>query len=74
LDEQTTSVFTALPAACFMLVSCLAYFSTLKMEVIHCSETSADFTTLHGIVSQKTEFFRATAVRISNPKTITLIF
>jgi hypothetical protein len=30
-------------AACFMLVSCLAYFSTLKMEATCSSETSADF-------------------------------
>jgi hypothetical protein len=30
-------------SACFMLVSCLAYFLTLKMEVIYSSETSIDF-------------------------------
>jgi hypothetical protein len=30
-------------AACFMLVSCLAYSSTLKMEVICSSETLVDF-------------------------------
>jgi hypothetical protein len=29
--------------ACFMLVSCLAYFSTLKMEVIFFPEMSVDF-------------------------------
>jgi hypothetical protein len=33
----------ALLAACFMLVSCLAYTSTLKMEVICSSETSVGF-------------------------------
>jgi hypothetical protein len=33
----------ALLAACFMLVSCLAYSSTLKMEKICSSETLVDF-------------------------------
>jgi hypothetical protein len=34
---------TALLAACFMLLSCLAYFSTLKLEEIRSSETSVGF-------------------------------
>jgi hypothetical protein len=33
----------ALLVACFMLVSCLAYSSTLKMEVTCSSESSVDF-------------------------------
>jgi hypothetical protein len=34
----------ALPhTACFILVSCLAYSSSLKMEMIRSSETSVDF-------------------------------
>jgi hypothetical protein len=48
-----------------MLVSYLAYSSTLKMEAICCAETSAD-TGLHGLISQKTELFIVTAVRNSN--------
>jgi hypothetical protein len=39
--------------ACFMLVSCVAYSSTLKMATI-CSSEQA-FTGLHGIIFQKTE-------------------
>jgi hypothetical protein len=35
--------FGSLLAACFMLVSCLAYSSTLKMEAAHSSEKSLDF-------------------------------
>jgi hypothetical protein len=31
------------PAACFLLVSCLDEFSTLKMKVLRSSETSVDF-------------------------------
>jgi hypothetical protein len=38
--------------ATFMLVSCVVYSLTLKMEV-----------GLHGIISQKTEVFMTTAVR-----------
>jgi hypothetical protein len=30
-------------ASCFVLVSCVAYSSTPKIEVICCSETSVDF-------------------------------
>jgi hypothetical protein len=33
----------SLLANCFMLVSCMAYFSTLKMETRCSSETSSDF-------------------------------
>jgi hypothetical protein len=34
---------TALLAVCFMLVSCLSYTSTLKMEATCSSETVVDF-------------------------------
>jgi hypothetical protein len=46
---------TLLPV-CFMLVSCLAYSSTLKMEVTHCSETMVDFhwTTQHNTLEDRT--------------------
>jgi hypothetical protein len=45
----------ALLATGFMLVSCLAYSSTLKMEAVCSSETSADFqrTTLNHIPVDK---------------------
>jgi hypothetical protein len=41
----------ALFAACFTLVSCLSYFSILKMEAICFSETSVTFSGLHNIIS-----------------------
>jgi hypothetical protein len=43
-------------AVCFMLVSCLAYSSTLKMEVTRFPETSVDFqrTTRPYILKDKT--------------------
>jgi hypothetical protein len=44
-----------LPPA-FMLVSCSAYFSTLKMEAMGSSETSVD-NVLHGVISQKMVLF-----------------
>jgi hypothetical protein len=50
----------------FMLVSWEAYSSTLMMEEIRFSETSVGFQ-LHGVVSQKIQFFIITAVRTSNP-------
>jgi hypothetical protein len=37
--------------------SCLAYPSTLKTEVKCFSETSVDFTGIHGAISQKIELF-----------------
>jgi hypothetical protein len=41
--SQEISTNETLFVTCFMLVSCLAYSSTLKMEVICSSETSVDF-------------------------------
>jgi hypothetical protein len=48
-------VLDHLLAACFMLVSCLSYSSTLKMEATYFSETSVNFyrTILHYIVVDK---------------------
>jgi hypothetical protein len=37
------SPLKALPSACFMVVSCFAYSSTLKMQAIYTSEASVDF-------------------------------
>jgi hypothetical protein len=40
-----------------MLVFCLAYYSTLKMEATYPSEMSVDFNSLHDFTSQKTVLF-----------------
>jgi hypothetical protein len=53
-----------LPPA-FTLVSCSAYFSTLKMEALCSSETSVD-NGLYVDISQKMVLFIITAVRTSN--------
>jgi hypothetical protein len=60
LEEYVTYIFRVkepLIAACFMLVSCLAYFLTLKMEATGSSKTSVDFqqTTEHYIPEDITE-------------------
>jgi hypothetical protein len=39
----TCCIYVTLLATCFMLVSCMAYFSTLKMEATCSSETPVDF-------------------------------
>jgi hypothetical protein len=44
----------ALLAASFVLVSCLVYSSTLKMEAI-CSSETVEIHGTHGIISQNTE-------------------
>jgi hypothetical protein len=46
LQDQTsmTSNRHILPAACFMLISCLAYNSTFKIEAIYSYETCLDLT------------------------------
>jgi hypothetical protein len=46
---------TAYIATFFMLVSCHAYSSTLKMEATCSSETSVDFHDLQGVISQGIE-------------------
>jgi hypothetical protein len=54
------SIFYLL-ATCLMLVFCLAYSSTLKMEATYSSETSVDF-----VLFQKIELFITTAARTSD--------
>jgi hypothetical protein len=54
-----------LPPA-FMLVSCLAYSSTLKLDVTCSSEFQLTFNRLHGVISQKLELFITTAVITSD--------
>jgi hypothetical protein len=49
-----------------MLVSCLAYSSTLKMEATCSSEMLADFNGLYGVMSQKTDLYVTNAVRTSD--------
>jgi hypothetical protein len=44
-------------AVCFMLVYCLAYTSTLKMESTCSSEISNDFRQTIRVIFQKTELF-----------------
>jgi hypothetical protein len=46
-------------ATCFALVSCLVYFTTLKIEEACSSETLADFQRLHSVTFQKTELFKS---------------
>jgi hypothetical protein len=58
----------ALLAAYFMLVSCLAYSSTLKMEVQHSSECQLTFNILHSIISQQAELFITTVLKTQIPQ------
>jgi hypothetical protein len=48
--------------SCFPVISCLAYFSALKMEALSSPETSVASTGLQDITSQKTVLFTATAI------------
>jgi hypothetical protein len=43
MNEYESAASRALLSACFMLISCLVYSSTLKMEATCSSETSVDF-------------------------------
>jgi uncharacterized membrane protein len=70
LQGQRASQASALIAVCFMLVSCLAYSSTVKTEAISASKCRLTFTRLHGVISQKTDIFIVTAVKTSNPKQV----
>jgi hypothetical protein len=58
VSEELVTIRASRPVlgACFMLDSCLAYSSTLKIKKTGSSETSVDFGQ-HGIISQKTKFF-----------------
>jgi uncharacterized membrane protein (DUF485 family) len=57
---------TALLATYFMLVFCLAYFSTLKMVTNCSSEKSVDFQRRTLVTSQKIELLITASVKISN--------
>jgi hypothetical protein len=55
-------------AACFVLISSLAYSSTKKMEETYVPpECWLNFSELHSVTSEKTELFLTAAVRTSNP-------
>jgi hypothetical protein len=56
----------ALLATCFMLVSCLAYSSALKMEAMCSSIASLDFSRLHNGILQNVELTITTAMRTSD--------
>jgi hypothetical protein len=58
---------TILLATCFILVSCLAYSSTLKTEATCSSEKPVDFNGLYGVMSQKTDLILTNAVKTSDP-------
>jgi hypothetical protein len=47
--SMVSVVFECLLPACFLLVSCLTFFLTLKMEAICSSETWLTYPTLHGV-------------------------
>jgi hypothetical protein len=49
-------------ATSFMIISCLAYSSTLKLETCS-SEMSIDFQGLHGVISQKMELWEPQILR-----------
>jgi hypothetical protein len=46
----------------------LAYSSILKLETACSSETSANFNGLHGVISQRIEFFKTTAQILKDKK------
>lgn len=48
-----------------MLVDCVGYSSTVKMEAVQ--NVGSASTGLHGIVSKKRVFFMVSAVRMSGP-------
>jgi hypothetical protein len=50
-----------------MLVSCLAYFSTLKIEATCSSKTSINFSALRGVIFEKMKLFITSAARTSHP-------
>jgi hypothetical protein len=56
LEECTTSILKVhqvKQAELCLLLACLAYFSSLKMEAICSSEMSINFYRLHGVASKK---------------------
>jgi hypothetical protein len=50
----------------FLLVSCLSYSWTLKMDATCSFETSVDFNGLHGSMSQKIKLFTSIALTASD--------
>jgi glutamyl/glutaminyl-tRNA synthetase len=58
--NRATRVRKQVWSACrlLLLVSCLAYSSTLKMEAIFFSKMLTDFHRTHDVTSQKTQLFR----------------
>jgi hypothetical protein len=52
------AVIAAAAATCFTLVSSLAYSSILKLEAICFSETSVNFSRLHGVIFHKIELLK----------------
>jgi hypothetical protein len=63
VNRRFGEVYRLYLAVLLMLVSCLAYSLTLKMEAVRSSVTS---TRLYGVTYKMTVFFIATAVRTSN--------
>jgi hypothetical protein len=59
--------------ACFMLVSCVAYSSTLSMEETYSPKGRLAFKGLHNVISQKIELFITTDARTSVPNAVGLI-
>jgi hypothetical protein len=74
LEENVTFIFRiCLLAACFMLIACLAYSSTLKMEATCSSKTLVDsqWTTWHYIPEDRT--LHNHPVRTSSPTAALLL-
>jgi hypothetical protein len=65
----TCLLHLCLPPA-FTLVSCLAYFSILKMEVTCSPKSQLASSGLQGVIWQAIEFFITAGVRTSNPMSI----
>jgi hypothetical protein len=62
----------ALLAVCILLVACLAYFSTLKMDAVYSSEMSVNFyqTTWHHIPEDSTLLKYAVTLEIFTKRNI----
>jgi hypothetical protein len=67
LKSQLGFLLLPLLGTCSMLVSCLAYSSTLKIRGDIPPKHLLTFNGLHGVISQNIVLFITTAVRTSNP-------
>jgi arginine exporter protein ArgO len=69
-------VRVALLAVSFMLISCLIYISTLKMEATFLSKCQLTFNGLHGTVTQKVRTLHLMPVKLHviSHKTVILIY